>query len=192
MYSPGTWLSLYEQQETRSLAKLSSSLPWVEKCHLGKMNDRWVISIYEVENAHTHPPPCLAVIEVCFVCRSLCEVNKGVKGKGKSEARSTMVRFLAVIFSSPSHVTLKGPTPAPPFIRLESQPPRPLYNVAGVSLGERSDGVRPLWHRLLWSSLKSNGKERIRTALQTDTNYCGAFQSDWTLRSSDQRATVLS
>lgn len=114
MCSPGTWLSLCEQQETRSLAKLSSSLPWLEKCHLGKMNDRWVISIYEVENARTHPPPCLAVIEVCLVCRSLCEVNKGVRGKAKSEAQSTMMRFLAVIFSKPSHVTLKGPTPSTP------------------------------------------------------------------------------
>lgn len=53
----------------------------------------------------------------------------------------------------------EGSHAVPPFIRLESQPSRPLCNVAGVSLGERSDGVRPLWHRLLWSSLKSNEKE---------------------------------
>lgn len=83
MFSPGTWPSLCEQQETRSLAKLSSSLPsvWGEgnrKCHLGKMNDRGVISIYEVEDARTHLLSCLAVIEVCCVCMRLCEINKGV------------------------------------------------------------------------------------------------------------------
>lgn len=59
------------------------------------MNDGWVISIYEVEDARTHLLSCPAVIEVCFVCMSLREINKGASRK-KGALPSTMRRFSPV------------------------------------------------------------------------------------------------
>lgn len=68
---PSSWTVSY--QETRSPAKWSSFSPeWKEeKCHPGQMNDRWVISIYEAENAHMDLLSCLSDWNV-FACVRLC------------------------------------------------------------------------------------------------------------------------
>lgn len=100
LQAPGSWTVSY--QETGTPAKWSSFPPqWKkEKCHPGQMNDRWVISIYEVENAHTDLLSCLSLIEMCL-CLWACAKDGRSERKKKHELfPPSSVIFQAIFFNS--------------------------------------------------------------------------------------------
>lgn len=54
------------------------------------MNDWWVISIYEVENAHTDPMSCLSMIKMCLCVWETVWEQQKIEKKVKREVRKQL------------------------------------------------------------------------------------------------------
>lgn len=168
MFSPGTWTSLCEQQETRSLAKLSSSLPWVwgegnRKCHLGR---RMTDESFPFMRLRMLALICCRVspwLKCALSVRACVRWTKECKEREES-LRVQWVRFLAVIYVSLFCVSWKGPTQS----SKHQQESRLLHDAQQIcDQGEDQD---TLWLRRLAKSFSEVTKSEDATTMHWATD----------------------